>query len=391
MNTDKDKNLHRMELLIALEYLLKYTNEKNPGKICDIVRYAKDNYDINLNRRCMGSVLKFLYDFSLDHIDSFPFVIEEIQRSNSSIYYVDMKYNMTNDKLVDLLNALNNDKFFKEEDKAYYNDILLDVFSNKLEENIIKNALNNTNIKRQKTPNNRNLELVKKALNNDLRLLTIYRIYDSDKKKFLNIKNYYRVYRIIEYGFRAYAIMLQVNDTSGAYLKLNKRNILVPIDELIIPKLSERELFLDDDERDFNELFKKNFPNEFNLYGSLDNYIDKLIKPDSGNIINVSFYFPVVLIEHLKRSFQNFFNSTLKYKKLNIKKTEEKYNITLDNNYSYYLVDLKVDLNAFMSWGFSDPHNTGFTNIFNMINILEPLSINDRIKAYYKRMLDKYM
>ena len=379
-----DKTLiHRNEVLIALDYLLRFSNESNPARISDIVKYAQENYNVKLNRRVMSSPLHYLKDFSENHSDCFPFVIEEIEMRNGSLYYVDQKYNMTNDKLYDLLVALENDKYFKEEDKEFYKDILLETFTNKYDEDLIREKLKSTNIKRQKVRGNRKLGLAKKALQEDKLLLTRLIGYDTEKKKIVNYNLSYRVYKIIEYNNRPYAILLQIDKTK---VKLFVNNILLPIDSLDIVGVTE-DL---NPKRDLNELFKNNFPNEFNTYGSLDNYIDLSIMPKSGKIIDVKFYFSTSLLTIIQWSFSTFFNENLKWKKVTEDYLVKKYDImTTPYKNDYILVETKIDRNAFLAWCFSDPHNDGVINILSMIFILEPSDIIKSIRTYYtNRLID---
>lgn len=382
-----DTNIHRMELLITIDYLLKFTNEKHPATFTAIVEYALNKYDFKTKRDRIASALCLLKEYS-DEFD-FPYVIEQ---THGGKYYVDIKYNMTEDKLIDLLFALKNDKYFKEEDKEYFENILLEAFSNTCDYDAIKEKLKTTRIKRQMLKNNRKLEIVKKALESGKTLLTYSDVYDADRKIYVRFKNYYKVFKIIEYNNRPYALLVPFYGPELLFVKWSINSILTPIDELNIPDLPTRDILTDyGDKADMNELFKKDYPKEYAEYGSLDNYLEKYVMPSSGVIVDIAFCFPVVLLDTLKNSYQRFFNDEFTWSVLDTKNIKEKYNYDIKNpNLKYILVEKQIDINAFMSWGFSDPYNRGQVNVFDCIDIIKPLDINNRIKTYYERHLNNY-
>ena len=385
MSNGDRRKLHETELMIALDYLLNHSNEKHPIFIKELVLYAEEKYDVDLDRKVMGIVLSFIKDFSDEHSDKIPFVVK---KTSGNRYYLKQKYNMSNEETSALLDSIKNSKYVKEENKEDIVNSILDVFSNEFDKNAIKKQLKSKRIKYQKVQPSNNLEMVKKALQEDKMLLEIMSIDSGDGKRFVKVAYYYKVYKIIEYNNRPHAFLLQTNMENMRTIKFNLNFILRPIDEM-------HQLDVLDDENkdnwDYNELFKKNFPKEYSKYKSIDNYINTAILPKSGNIKEYKFYFPTVLVKIIRRSFLAFFNEVLCYKDTTVYELEKRFNIDVKNkDLKYVLVEMKADYNAFLAWGYSDPHNEGFTNIFDMINIIEPTSIKTVIKQHYEKLLEKY-
>ncbi len=378
-----DSNIHRMELLITLDYLLNYSNEANPAKQASIVEYALNKYDYKAKRQRISDTLYFLEDFSKDY--NLPF---SLKTTTGGKYYVDIRHGVDNTKLIELIQALKNDKYFNENDKDYYINILLNTFSNNIDKASILDSIKTSKIRSQKTIFNRKLEVVKKALQEDKLLKLEYKIYKNENEYEI-YEVYSRVYKIIEYSNRPYALIIPIKTKP---IKFLTNTLLKPIDELEIPiKKSDREILIEDEARDLDKLFRTLYPEIFTYYSSVDDYIEKTLMPKSGKMIKVTFYFQTILLDTIRKSFFNYFNEVLSYKIIKTDELIKEYNVKPNLiKEDIVLVSMTIDYNAFLSWGFTDPHNEGLVNIFDMIDIISPNNINETIKKRYLSHLKKY-
>ena len=372
-------NIHRIELMISLEYLLNYTSKSKPLKNHDlIVDYALENYKWEAKRQRIGESLYFLFELTKEF--DLPF---KVVCTPGGKYYIESRYNMNNKKILELLLAIKNSKGLMDKDK--FINILLDAFSNDIDRKTILKDLNSIEIKEKATYKNRNIELVKKALLEDKTITLKYSFYNVDRKYETRLVEW-RVYKIIEENGVYNAIMLPLSkiDVEIPYIYIYR-----PIDEL---EIDEKTPLFDDKKRDFNCLFKDSFPLLFNRYGSFENFLDRVIF--RKNLINICFYFNKALYKILNKSYFYYFNKDLEFESCKKTEIESKCKIKVDSSIPHdevLLVDLAVDSAKFISWGFSDPYFDGRgKNVFDLINIITPRRFNREIRKYYLEHLEKY-
>ena len=99
--TKSDANLHRIDLLLTLDYLLNHTDENHPAtqiKICEYARnfglkYDKENTAGNdVDRRRISACLEFLLNLTNSkQADKIPFKVEKTEGGK---YYVSSKFSL---------------------------------------------------------------------------------------------------------------------------------------------------------------------------------------------------------------------------------------------------------------------------------------------------------
>ena len=84
----KQLNSTRKELFITLEYLLENCYDKgHTSKTIELTKYAKERYNVMLDRRRANCILEFLAECSGDFPNTFLFSVEKIP--NKSRYYIE--------------------------------------------------------------------------------------------------------------------------------------------------------------------------------------------------------------------------------------------------------------------------------------------------------------
>ena len=180
-----------------------------------------------------------------------------------------------------------------------------------------------------------------------------------------------------------------------------------PIEKIDIANDLDRNVLCDDldEHRDFEQLFRKTCPNQARKYGTIDNMLEQNILPNGGKACIVSFYFNLGLKDILRRSFEEFFSESFRYKETNtiagIENQVKDFVGCMDNceivteepqknEYPKYgLVNISVDNNSFKSWLLSDPHGDGRVCIADMVHIIKPLSLNEDLVNYFSEKLLK--
>lgn len=135
----KATEIHQIELLLTLDYLLNYTDKDHPASQQDICRHAKDfnlKYDPNatkgndVRRQRIGECLQFLQSISykFKDTDKIPFVVN---CTNTGKFYIEEKNHLNKDQIINILAAVKNDKYLKNEDTDDLIDKLLNSLCNK--------------------------------------------------------------------------------------------------------------------------------------------------------------------------------------------------------------------------------------------------------------------
>ena len=91
-----DTRIHQIELLLTLDYLLRFTDEDHPATREDICRHANDfglKYDSkaksgnDVRRQRISDCLKFLMDVTTKFSEEVPFVLETTPVNHGLILY----------------------------------------------------------------------------------------------------------------------------------------------------------------------------------------------------------------------------------------------------------------------------------------------------------------
>lgn len=218
-----DTEIHRAELLLTLNYLIKCTDEDHPAKILAICLSANDfrlKYDKKLEgkkgndvkRQRISNCLAYLFTISRRYPDFFPFII---RKNDSGKYYVEKRYDLFDEQILKILAAVNNDKYTSPEDAAFLTERLIDIFSNVHNRENIKNDLKllTRNISKYSS---RKLKIVTKALNEKKLLLLRQALCKNNSEtkdiKIEEIDRWYRVSSIKEINNKAFAVLVSVDD-----------------------------------------------------------------------------------------------------------------------------------------------------------------------------------
>ena len=418
-----DTEIHRIELLITLDYLLRFTDENHPATQIDICEHAREfglKYDKNategndVRRQRIGDCLKYLKTLTNKYGESFPFVLE---RTESGKYYIEQKNYLTDDQIVEILAAVKSDKYAREKDTNYLLDRLLDAFTNVYNRN--KLMLEADEIVRGKKVNDttsKKYRLVLKAYKEKKSILIVQSHFGrltaddlpdmfheagGNKRIFIGTsehKVFCRVYKIQDFNNKPYAILIPINKPGIIFDAAE--NLSIPT------SLPLRELMMEDetDDNRLNELFEMNNARLSQYYGSLDNYIGQQIVPEKGFSFKTSFYFEYRYLDRVRNSYEEFFSQTMpviKCNSFNVKedklntgfaleqphKNDEfaiKCNQVEDENPKYGVVNVTINKNAFISWLYNNP------NIADVIEVVAPKSINENLAHYFLGMLMKY-
>ena len=331
-----DTEIHRIELLITLDYLLRFTDENHPATQIDICEHAREfglKYDKNategndVRRQRIGDCLKYLKTLTNKYGESFPFVLE---RTESGKYYIEQKNYLTDDQIVEILAAVKSDKYAREKDTNYLLDRLLDAFTNVYNRN--KLMLEADEIVRGKKVNDttsKKYRLVLKAYKEKKSILIVQSHFGrltaddlpdmfheagGNKRIFIGTsehKVFCRVYKIQDFNNKPYAILIPINKPGIIFDAAE--NLSIPT------SLPLRELMMEDetDDNRLNELFEMNNARLSQYYGSLDNYIGQQIVPEKGFSFKTSFYFEYRYLDRVRNSYEEFFSQTMPVIKCN--------------------------------------------------------------------------
>lgn len=418
-----DTEIHQIELLLTLDYLLNYTDKEHPASQQDVCRHAKDfnlKYDPNatsgndVRRQRIGDCLQFLQSISykFENTNKIPFVVN---RTDSGKYYIEEKNHLNKDQIINILAAVKNDKYLRNEDTDDLIDKLLNSLCSKNNKELYKVELEKKNKRVIKYRNVliKKIKLIQKAYEEKKcililrpRLRHIYgekivegkRVVDKHKLflRLVDEEVYCRVYRTEEHNNKLYAILLPLKGS---------KIMFEAIDNLNIPtELSERKLLLDDedDENRLEYLFESNNPSLARRYHSLDRYIEKSIRPEGGYIYKTSFYFKYRYIDQVRKSFEEYFSCEMPYvrcrrftidknkKDMRILSKKGCYAITCEpseqppSRLDYAVVNIEINRNALVTWLENNP------SIAELVDVVSPRSINEEVGNYYLNLLLRY-
>lgn len=422
MSKYSDTVLHRIEILLTLDYLLKYTDVNHPATQQEICRYARTfglRYEggkpgDDVRRQRIGDCLQWLqaicYKFA--NTDKIPFMINS---TDSGKFYIEEKNHLNEEQIIKILAAIQNDKYTKDGDTDLLINKLLDFLSNKHNREFYLQELEKENkrVKKYNALMNRKLRLINEAFKEKKSILIIQTHFGrlsqennndnstiKPKVNFGNIeeKIYYRVYRIEEHNNKPYAILIPIN-RHGV--------IFDAVENLNIPHLPKREVLMEDETSDnrLNELFKINNKFLAKYYESLDEYVAEQIVPEDGLAFKSSFYFEYRFAMRVKKSFEEYFGKEIPIikcdkfkidkrfishgKAIEIPRKVDEYAIKCekyegDGNPKFGVVNITINRNALVSWLFNNP------SIADVIDVVAPISINSLLGNRFLEILLKY-
>lgn len=413
-----DTEIHIIELLLTLDYLLHNSDPEHPASREDICRHARE-YGLTYNggvkgddvkRQRITTCLNILYKIFNKYDDRFPFLLE---KTPSGKYYIEQRNGLNEFQTAEILAAIKNDKYTKSDDVDFLQERILEAFSTTDEYRDIINKeyrrlLRGVNKFDDETI--RKVNLIEKAYR-EQRLIKVRWIIYKDKTP-LEFFFWYRVYLMKELQGKPYAFLVPANmAVPGGKLILNENYIFKPIENIDIPNLPDKDVlnYDKDENKDFaniEKLFKYHNPGIIQKYGTLDNFVKKMISPMGGSSIIASFYFNKNLLPVIKRSYERFFVERFAYVESNkiavMDKATNYYCKGWENveivaedlqpgeKGKYGLVNVSVNSKAFQSWLLSDPYGDGMTCIANLVHIIKPFSVIESLERYFGYQFGRY-
>ena len=109
------------EALIAMEYLLRFSSKDKPAMASNIIKFAKEKYDVDIRRQHLSEVLKTLAEN--DFItDSLGFRIDNVEfkrnNGNNTHKYFISRRSLNDDKIIDLAISLKRSYHLSDESIA---------------------------------------------------------------------------------------------------------------------------------------------------------------------------------------------------------------------------------------------------------------------------------
>lgn len=408
-----DTRIHQIELLLTLDYLLRFTDEDHPATQQDICRHATDfglKYDAkaksgnDVRRQRIADCLKFLMDVTTKFSEEVPFVLET---TPSGKYYIEQKNYLSEEQIIKILAAVQNDKYTQDEDTEFLIERLLDSLSNVYNRDHYKNELSKLNkgVKKYNSATNRKIRLVNKAFNDGKMLKIRYEIYDIHKVYVHVYDFWYRVYKIKEYRNKPYAILIPVYTGDIIF---HRGFIFNKIENLNIPKGPDKDVLCDDfdEKRDLDKLFREKSRWVRKYYDSPESMIEENKMPVSGIAFRTSFYVKKPFLKFVKPSYEEFFSTNFECTPCTSFDTVEPKDIDPEKNKNnfiiphplkpgeepeYFVVNTFIDPDAFMSWLVSDVHDNGRVCISDMVVVVGPETFNRRLYDFYIGHAKKYI
>lgn len=413
-----DTEIHIIELLLTLDYLLHYSDCDHPASREEICRHARE-YGLTYNggvkgddvkRQRITTCLDILYRIFNKHDDRFPFLLE---KTPSGKYYIEQRNGLNEFQTAEILAAIKNDKYTKTDDVSFLQERILEAFSTTDEYRDIINKeyrrlLRGVNKFDDETI--RKINLIEKAYR-EQRLIKVRWVIYQDKTP-LEFFFWYRVYLMKEFQGKPYAFLVPTNmAVPGGKLILNENYIFKPIEDIDIPNWPDSKIlnYDKDENKDFREIekhFARHNPKIIEKYKTLDNFVKKMISPMGGSSIIVTFYFTRNLLPVIKRSYERFFVEKFIFAESNdIAKMDKAVNyyckawknveIVADElkpgeKGKYGLVNVSVNAKAFQSWLLSDPYGDGMTCIANLVNIVKPHSVIESLERFFGYQFGRY-
>ena len=413
-----DTRIHQIELLLTLDYLLRFTDEDHPASREEICRHANDfglKYDSkaksgnDVRRQRITEVLDFLDELSVKYPDNVPFLLNS---TKSGKYYIEQRNYLNEEQVAKVIAAIKNDKYTKDDDVELLIERVLGAFSSsEYNREVIMHECDRLlrGVKKLDKETLRKTRLIDKAFRENRLIKIRTTTVGTEKNINVNYDFWYKVYMIKEFNHSLHAFLLPVYTGK---LRFFKNYIFDPIERINVVDGKDSEVLnYDEDENkdfgDWDKLFARTNPKLAQKYGTLDRMIEKTIMPNGGKTCIVTFYFPLALKKVLAKSFEEFFGEPLRYQETNIINGIEKTikedlshmdNWTIvtcgdkkDQELTHGLVNISVDNDSFMSWLLSDPYANASVCIMDMIKLVKPTSLLHDVAVYHSLKMMKYV
>lgn len=137
-------------ILIALDYLLNYTDEEHKSSATDINEYALEAYGVSIDRRCVNRFLARLKALCDTYPDRFPFVLQSNDKQRPR-YYIEQKY-FSKDDIIAIASAIKDTFQIDQETSRELIENFVDVVTSRYQKEEIMGILASEPIKGGKIP-----------------------------------------------------------------------------------------------------------------------------------------------------------------------------------------------------------------------------------------------
>ncbi|MCQ2814838.1 MAG: hypothetical protein MJ227_00880 [Bacilli bacterium] len=304
MATNQEK--FRRELLITLEYLVLFTDEKHPAMASKICEYAYKQYGIKyhqkpqpgdeIRRDRVQACLVYLYNESINGNKALNIIIEKTDKGK---FYVESKY-FNDEQIVQIGRAIKNDKYTA--DDKYLVESLLDLTTNIYNREKIFNEISSFSIRSNKYKEEKILKTLKQ-ISKDKKIVEVI-----IEEIFINKKGNKQCRKVAEkcliYCFKEWNNVLFV-----IMVPLAKSGLIVlPVDKVKISSYYDDF----DEKRDVDALFKQNSNANTTRYNSIDEYLHSCVGvKDGGFITNVAFWYLSSDKRKIESSFLRYFDKNI--------------------------------------------------------------------------------
>lgn len=399
-----DTQIHRIELLLTISYLLKFSDAKHPVSQLDICRYAtnfglkfdeKNLSGNDIRRQRIKDVLVFLEELSNRFSENFPFKVSCTEKGK---YYIENRFNLSKGDIFNIIFSIENNRFIKEEVSKDLKNKILNLLSSKNEKIEFEKTLELVMSPKDKysTYTSSTLSILMNAIKKEkiVQLKRLNYVYDEEKKDYVlkDVVKRYRVYTIKEYSGKLYALLIAIAD--GEIILEDVRSIHI---------IGQKKWRFAEDlvkNRDLNKLFIEN-----NVNGkSLETYIKEAKMPLNKNTRKISFSFNGLYLRMIETSFRDYFSEKLTFEvcdKFEVDKSEnEKKLVSLNSELSEKMTEkyieskiidedanvianISVNVDSFSNRVLSNP-------IFPQIITVYDDFVNRRLAHHFKELSKKY-
>ena len=378
-NSDK-----RNEFLVVLDYLLTHTSdEKHATSQTDIVKYAKNEYELDIRRDRIPQILLHLSQLTDKYPEKFPFKLKTVKPKSSGDksdgawrkYYISERA-FSDKEILKIVSAIQSDKTISSE----ATDTLVNKF--------LKETASEDKIVELKKKLEKKQRKTSKYTDRGMGFLEMLEdLADKEERIWFSIKDYDDV----DFDIRSYSFsrelsknkelhgyiysVLEVNNNFVAviYLPDYRHAMITPITNVVV--LSHLDL------KDISDAIDYTLDND--RYGSIDEWVEKHYKGQDGNLINFEFKFtldgvPEKEIQYISSSFRKHWKQTMEYSVverdaeiLQFDETNNELKSTIVTVRDAY-VNVRTTIQSFRHW-YMD------YKIFSQVVIVSPSRMNDML------------
>ena len=392
-----DSEIHYRDMLLTLDYLLNHTDEEHPASKEDICKHAeayglkyhsKSQAGDDIKRDRIARCVKYLLRLRDEHPDKLPFVLETKGKGKAEKYFIEQRHFLSQGQVLQLLMAVQNDRYTSDEDTDFLTDRILDSFSSVHEREAYKAAIRRESkgVKKDVTKS-RKMRLVNEAFEKSL-AIKIRRI-----KRIINERPscndvWHRIYRILEIKGEAHAVIVPI-DESHVY-----DAIVAPVEALRIPKGADNEVLIKDPspKRDLRKRYAKLAADDPETNGDIDRLVENYKKARHGKTFIISFWFDLHSERILVHSFKKRFDFDLPYVRCASFRIIDKGGGKSDirplpakdgEKEKYGVARIKINRSDFVSWAIGESNSLSPYALSSQIHIVSPSGINGEIASYY--------